>query len=157
MDLLEDHFLVGTMQCTPAGDMALERAQLVGLIAPRMALTQELEQRLGLQRGIALELGVDPGPVGGEGVGAGALGARCLELAGERAGAQVLAGGGHAHPSPSGRLVDGFPLMSFTEHALHLAVRFHWAPSLAGAMLRGIRRWTTRRRTESSDCRRLKF
>ena len=55
--------------------MALEGAQLVGLIAAGIELNQLGEEGLGLEGSVALKLGDDPGPVVGEGVGAGAVGA----------------------------------------------------------------------------------
>ena len=80
MDLLEDDLLVRTMERTPGGDAALERAELAGLIAAGMLLAQQSKEGLGLQGTVALEVGLDPGPVGGKGIGARAIGARLFEL-----------------------------------------------------------------------------
>src|SRR5579875_428173 len=68
MALFKDHLLLRSMQRSPAGDMAAQRAVLRWAVATRMLLAQQSEERGGLQGRIAFELRDHPGPVFLEGV-----------------------------------------------------------------------------------------
>jgi hypothetical protein len=126
--LSEHDLTVRAVERTPAGNMALERTELARLVALRMLATEFGEERVGLESGVAFEMGLYPGPVGLEGIGAGAIGARLPELAGEGAPSLVLAGGIGMHAGSRGSLFLGFALVAFTEHDLHLGVSLHWSP-----------------------------
>jgi hypothetical protein len=54
----------------PEGNVALEGAQLDGLIAGRVQQAELVEERFDLQRPVTLQLGLDPRPILLEGIGA---------------------------------------------------------------------------------------
>src|SRR6266545_7974662 len=109
MDLLKDDLAGGTSVCAPEGHVALEGAQLDGLIAARVQQAELVEERFDLQRRVTLQLGLDPGPILLEGIGTGTA-TRLLELAGQLSQAFVFAGGAHAHAGSSRSLFLGFAL-----------------------------------------------
>ncbi len=125
MDLLEDDVLCGAELGAPGGDVALEGAELVGAIAPGEELGELAEEGLGLEGGVTLELSDNPGPVGLERVGAGAVGAGLLELAGQLAQPLVFAGGADTHARARRRLLLGFAFAAFVSHAYDLKVLLH--------------------------------
>ena len=128
MELGKHDLLVGAMLGTPERDMALEGADLAGLITVRMFATQGRKQRVGLQGVVTFELGLHPGPVGRKRVGAGAIRAGLLELAGEGAPLLIRTGSIGMHAGTGGSLFLGFSLAAFTEHDLHLGIRLHRGP-----------------------------
>ncbi len=100
----------------PGGDMALERAQLVGLVAAGILLHQLGEERLGLEGGVARELGDHPGPVSVKGIGPRPMRAWLFELAGQFRQPLVFARGADAHAGSVGRLLLGFAFVTFVSH-----------------------------------------
>ena len=135
VDLREDHLPVGAVLGAPGGDVALERPQLRRLIAPGGPLAQQREERRRLQGGVARELLADPRPLVGEGVGAGQMGARLLQLAGQPAEALVLPRRADPHPGPRRRLLLGLAFGSFLDHSAHLRVGLHGMAPSSEAML----------------------
>src|SRR5690606_33263278 len=83
----------------------------------------------------------------GEGVRAGAIGARLFEVAGELGGALVLSGGGWAHLGPGRGLLLGLAFATFTQIHLNLGVGLH-----PGALLRGTVLQSGGPTTDSSCC-----
>jgi hypothetical protein len=131
MDLGEEDLLGGAVLRAPGGDLALERAELGSLVVLRPALPQQGEERRRLQRRVAGELLLHPRPIVGERIGARAIAAWLLPLAGRFAAPFVGAGGPHAHPRPRGGLFLGHALGAFAKHDPYLPVGFH------DALLRG--------------------
>jgi hypothetical protein len=125
VDLFKEDVVVRAVEGAPGGDVALEAAQLAGGIALRSALSEDGKERFGLERRVALELLLDPGPVGEKRIGARAVVTRLAHATGEGGGAQVFAGGGHAHPGTGGGLFEGLSLGARAEHQLYLGVGFH--------------------------------
>ena len=82
MVLWKEDLLFGAVLGTPEHDATLEGADLAGAIAVRVALAQQVKERFGLERRVALQIGFEFGPVLGEWVGTGTVGARLLEAAG---------------------------------------------------------------------------
>ena len=82
VDLRKDHLAVRTILSSPGRDMPLQRAQLALLIPTRVALAQQPEERLALERRVVLQERGDPRPVLSKWVGTRAIRARLLELAG---------------------------------------------------------------------------
>jgi hypothetical protein len=116
MDLLEDDLASRTGLRTPGGDMTLEGAELSRLVAVRMEQTQLGKQGFGLESTVTLELLNDPRPILGERVGAGAMGARLFELAGQLGSALVGASGTDTHAGTGGSLFLGFAFGAFASH-----------------------------------------
>ena len=81
--LLRVALLLRAVQRGPLLDMALEGPQLDRLVAAGLLGAEEVEERLGLQGGIALQLADNPGPVVGEGIRARTMRPGTLELTGE--------------------------------------------------------------------------
>lgn len=128
MDLSEHNLTVRAVLGAPEGNMALEGAKLAHLVALGTLAAELSEERISLKSGVALELGLNPGPIGLEGIGAGAVGARLLELAGEGTPPLVLAGSIGMHASAGSSLFLSFPFTAFTEHDLNLGVGLHRSP-----------------------------
>jgi hypothetical protein len=120
MDLRKDDLLLGTMLDTPGRDMALQGAKLDRLVALRMLGTQQRKERGCLKGGIALQLHDNPWPIVGEWIGAGAVGALVVTLAGKGGEMVILASGTYAHPSAScGEFLgQSFGAFSFQEEYL---------------------------------------
>src|SRR5262249_7812649 len=125
VDLGKIDLLLWAMQRTPRLDVALQRAQLTRLIASRLLDAEQLEEGLGLQRTVALELRNDPGPVVGEGSLTRPVGAWALELAGQCPGLFVLASGSLTHPRMGRRLDLGAAFPTFSQQELYLGVFLH--------------------------------
>lgn len=125
MDLLKDHVVGWPMERAPLGHPTLERAQLPRCIAGRCSFTEQRKERVGLERRVALQGGLDPRPVVGEGVGAGAIRAWAAQRAGYGPSAQIVAGGRHAHAGTGSGLGERFAFVSFTDHQVYLSIGFH--------------------------------
>ncbi len=131
MDLGEEDLLGRTVLRPPGGDLALEGAELDGLIVVRPAFAEQGEERRRLQGRVAGQLLLDPRPVVGKRIGARAIAAWRQQLAGQRAAVVRRRGRAHAHPRPRGGLFLGLPFRSFPEHDPDLPVGLH------DALLRG--------------------
>ena len=114
--------------------MALKGAELARSIAVGMLLKQQREKRFGLQCRVALEVLLDPGPVGNKRIRAGAVVTGVAERTWELGAAQILASSRDAHASTSGGLFLGFAFTAFVQHASDLVVGFHDA-LLLGVMV----------------------
>jgi len=125
MDLGEVDLPLRAVQRPPRLDVPLQRAQLRGLVAPGMLRAEQLAEGLRLQRVAAFELGDDPGPVVEEGIRARPGGAGAFELAGQRAGLFVLAGGALTHAGAGRRLDLGAAFLAFSQQELYLGVCLH--------------------------------
>jgi hypothetical protein len=82
VDLREDDRALGAVLRPPGRDVALQGAQLDRRVAPGVALAQQREEGRRLQRRVARQLRLDPRPLVLEGIRAGAMGPRLLQLAG---------------------------------------------------------------------------
>ncbi len=133
MNLLKDDILGGTSLGAPEGHMALEGAQLDGLIAIRVQQAEFIEERFDLQGRITFELGLDPRPILFKRIGAGAS-AWLLELAGQLGKTFIFTDGAHAHTGAGGGLFLGLAFLAFVHHASDLMVGFHDA-LLPGVMV----------------------
>jgi hypothetical protein len=111
VDLLENDLLLRAVEGAPRCDMALKGAELARGVAVGMALKQQREERFGLERRVALQMLLDPGSVGDEGVGTGAIVTGMAKRTREFGATQVLAGGGDAHVGTSGGLFKGFAML----------------------------------------------
>ena len=125
--LLKDHGLGRSVLGAPGGDMALEGAELAGLVAPGVAQAELGKQGFDLERGVTLELLLHPGPIVHEGVGAGAVDAGLLQLAGKGSGLLIFASGALTHPGAGGGVDLGFAFSAFTAHEKYLVIGFHGA------------------------------
>ena len=67
VELLEDDILLRAVEGAPGCNMALKGAELALGVAILMPLKQQREERFGLQCRVALEVLLDPGPVGEQG------------------------------------------------------------------------------------------
>ena len=123
--LLEHHLALGTVLAAPAGNVPLQGSHLPGLVAARMALDQHLEQRLGLQRRVALELRLDPVPILGKRIRACTPTPRPLQMARQAAAPLVVAQRPHAHAGARRRQLLRHPSRAFATHQLHLTVGLH--------------------------------
>jgi len=135
MHLFKNDLTGGASLGAPEGHVALKRAQLNRLIAARVQQAELVEERFDLERRVTLQLGLDPGPILLEGIGAGAT-AWLLELARQLGQAFIFAGGAHTHAGSSRGLFLGFAFFAFVYHASDLVVGFHGA-LLLGAMVPG--------------------
>ncbi len=98
------------------------------LIPARVALPEEGKQGGRLQRRVPLELLTDPGPLVGEGVGTGDMGARLPQLAGQRPRPLVFPRRPLAHPRTGGSLGLRLAFRAFLHHSAYLRVVLHGTP-----------------------------
>src|SRR5579859_2683062 len=128
VDLGKDHLAARTVLSPPRRDLTMQRAQLTRLVAARVELLQEPEQRRALQRRITLELASDPGPVLSERTRPGPIGARLLKLAGQLAASFVATQRAHAHACPRRGLFLSSTFGALAPHQQYLRVALHAAP-----------------------------
>jgi hypothetical protein len=124
----ENHLSVRTVLRTPGSNVPLQGAQLPRLIASRLALAQQAEQRLALQRWITLEQLGDQRPVFSKRVGPRAVGPRLLELAGQPSAAFIRPRRAHAHARTCGSLFLSSAFGAFAQHHEDLRVLLHRTP-----------------------------
>lgn len=138
VSLFKDHFLFGSMQRSPPGDVTLERADLGGLIAPRMAFTEQGKERFALQCWITFQLRDHPGPILLKGVDTRLPGVRSFEMTGQLSSLLILATGAFAHACTSSSDSLGSTFASFLHIELDLGIFLHMTPllfCLMGVML----------------------
>jgi hypothetical protein len=99
-------------------------------VKPRdeVAIAQQPEQRLALQRRIVLEQFGDPRPIVDKRVGPRTVGSRLPELARQFGAAFVLPHGAHAHTRARGSLFLSSAFGTFAQHYKDLRVLLHRTP-----------------------------
>jgi hypothetical protein len=128
VSLFKDHLLFGSMQRSPPGDVTLQRADLYGLIAPRMTFTEQGKERFALQRWITFQLRDHPGPILLKWVDAGLPVVRSFEMTGQLSDLLILASRAFAHASTSGSHSLGSTFASFLHRELDLGIFLHMTP-----------------------------